>query len=60
MGALDEVGMPDDAPFREAVRSHLEFGSQVAMQNSNATNEDELHPLGQVPRWTWDGDNEDG
>jgi hemoglobin len=52
--------MPDDAPFREAVRSHLEFGSRVAMQNSNATNEDELHPLRQVPRWAWDGDNEDG
>jgi hemoglobin len=60
LAALDEVGMPDDAPFREAVRSHLEFGSQVAMQNSNATNEDELHPLRQVPRWTWDGDNADG
>ena len=60
MAALDEVAMPDDAPFREAVRAHLEFGSRVAMQNSNATNDDELHPLREVPRWTWDGDNEDG
>jgi hemoglobin len=42
------------------VRSHLEFGSQVAVQNSNATNDDELHPLRELPRWTWDGDNEDG
>jgi hemoglobin len=58
MAALDEVGMPDDAPFREAVRSHLEFGSQVAMQNSNATSDDELHPLRAVPRWTWDGDDD--
>jgi hemoglobin len=60
MAALDEVGMPADAPFRDAVRSHLDFGSQVAMQNSNATSEDELHPLREVPRWTWDGDDEDG
>jgi hemoglobin len=56
MAALDEVGMPDDEPFREAVRSHVEFGSQVAMQNSNALSDDELHPLREVPRWTWPGD----
>ena len=48
--------MPDDEPFREAVRSHLEFGSQVAMQNSRAAGDDELHPLREVPRWTWPGD----
>jgi hemoglobin len=48
--------MPDDKPFRDAVRSHLEFGSKVAMQNSNAATEDELHPLREVPIWTWDGD----
>ncbi len=56
MEALDEVQMPDDEPFREAVRSHLEFGSQVAMQNSRAEGDDELHPLREVPRWTWPGD----
>jgi hemoglobin len=48
--------MPDDAAFREAVRSHVEFGSRVAMQNSNATSDDELHPLREVPLWTSDGD----
>jgi hemoglobin len=56
LAALDAVGMPDDKPFRDAVRSHLEFGSKVAMQNSNAATEDELHPLREVPIWTWDGD----
>jgi hemoglobin len=56
LAALDQVGLPDDAPFREAVRQHLEFGSRVAMQNSNATTEDELHPLREVPLWTWEGD----
>ncbi|HEY3669979.1 MAG TPA: group II truncated hemoglobin [Acidimicrobiia bacterium] len=57
LAALDEVGMPDDPDFREAVRSHVEFGSQVAMQNSHARNDDELHPLREVPRWTWIGDD---
>jgi hemoglobin len=56
MEALDACDMPDDAAFREAVRSHVEFGSRVAMQNSNATSDDELHPLREVPLWTWDGD----
>jgi hemoglobin len=57
MAALDEAGMPDDEPFRVAVREHVEFGSKVAMQNSNAKTEAELNPLREVPRWTWDGDD---
>jgi hemoglobin len=56
--ALDEAEMPDDEPFRRAVREHLEFGSRVALQNSNARSDDELHPLREVPRWTWDGDTD--
>ena len=57
LAALDEAGMPDDEPFRAAVRSHVEFGSRVAMQNSNASRDEELHPLREVPRWTWAGDD---
>ena len=53
MAALDTAGMPTDARFREAVRSHVEFGSRVAMQNSHAETDDELHPLREVPRWDW-------
>jgi hemoglobin len=56
MAALDEAGMPDDEPFRAAVREHVEFGSKVAMQNSNATTDAELNPLREVPRWAWAGD----
>ena len=41
--------MPEDPPFRDAVREHVEFGTRVAMQNSNATTEDHLHPLREVP-----------
>ena len=53
MAALDAAGMPTDPPFRAAVREHVEFGTRVAMQNSHATTDAELHPLREVPRWTW-------
>jgi hemoglobin len=59
LAALDAVGMPSDKPFRDAVRDHVEFGSQVALQNSNAASDDDLHPLREVPLWTWDGDKKD-
>jgi hemoglobin len=55
--ALDESDLPTDAAFTDAVREHVEFGSRVAMQNSNATTDDQLHPLREVPRWTWPGDD---
>jgi len=57
MAAMDAVGMPDDEPFRRAVREHVDFGSRVALQNSNAETDGDLHPLREVPRWTWDGDS---
>jgi hemoglobin len=53
LAALDEAGMPDDEPFRAAVREHVEFGTRVATQNSHARSDDELHPLRDVPRWSW-------
>jgi hemoglobin len=58
MEALDEAGLPDDAPFREAVRSHIEFGSRVAQQNSHAETDADLHPIREVPRWQWPGDSD--
>src|SRR3984957_11586101 len=39
MAAFDASGLPDDEEFREAVRSHVDFGSKVAMQNSRAETE---------------------
>lgn len=53
LAALDKAGMPGDPAFRQALREHVEFGSHVAMQNSNATSDDQLHPLREVPHWTW-------
>jgi hemoglobin len=60
MEALDKSDMPTEPEFRDAVREHVEFGSQVAMQNSHAESDDDLHPLREVPRWTWAGDDERG
>jgi hemoglobin len=57
MAALDASDLPDDEDFRDAVWSHVEFGSKVAMQNSLAESDDQLHPLREVPRWTWAGDD---
>ncbi|MFI6489643.1 group II truncated hemoglobin [Streptomyces sp. NPDC050564] len=51
--SLDEADLPDDEPFRAAVRSHVEFGSRVAQQNSRARTDEELHPLREVPHWGW-------
>jgi hemoglobin len=57
MAAMDKAGLPSDEAFREAVREHVEFGSRVAMQNSNAATDADLHPIRSVPRWTWPGDD---
>ncbi len=53
LAAADTAGLPGDPPFRAALRSHVEFGSHVAMQNSHAETDDQLHPLREVPRWQW-------
>lgn len=53
MEAADEAGLPQDAPFRQALREHVEFGAQVAQQNSRATTDAELHPIRAVPAWDW-------
>jgi hypothetical protein len=53
LAAADAADLPDDAPFREALRSHVEFGSRVAQQNSHAVTDAEVHSLRHVPIWTW-------
>lgn len=51
--ALDEAEIPDGAGFRNAVRSHVEFGARVAQQNSHAETDDQLYPLHEMPHWEW-------
>lgn len=53
MSAADKAALPNDVPFRQALREHVEFGVQVAMQNSHAKSDDELYPLREVPKWDW-------
>jgi len=53
MEALDAARLPGDEPFREAVRSHIEFGARVAQQNSWAESDADLHPIRRVPHWEW-------
>ena len=55
LAAADKARLPADPAFREALRSHVEFGSHVAMQNSHAETDDQLHPLRRVPMWQWPG-----
>lgn len=51
--SLDEAGLPRDERFRAAVREHVEFGADVAQQNSQAQTDAKLHPIREVPTWTW-------
>ncbi len=51
--AADTTGLPGDARTREALREYLEFGTRVAVQNSHATSDADLHPCQEVPRWSW-------
>jgi hemoglobin len=54
MAAADTAGLPSDERFRATLRSHVEFGADVAVQNSHARTDAELHPLREVPRWNWE------
>lgn len=58
LAALDVADLPDDPPFRAAFREHVEFGSRVALQNSRAARDEDLHPLREVPLWHWTGDDD--
>jgi hemoglobin len=53
MAAADEAGFADDERFKEAVRSAIEFGTEIAKVNSHARTDTELHPQREIPRWHW-------
>ncbi|HEY0470180.1 MAG TPA: group II truncated hemoglobin [Kribbella sp.] len=57
LAAADKAGLPADPAFRTALREHVEFGSKVAVQNSHAKTEADLHPLREVPHWNWPAEN---
>jgi hemoglobin len=48
----DEIGLPDDPEFRSALVGYLEWGSRLAVINSNA----EVNPMAEgepMPKWDW-------
>jgi hemoglobin len=49
--AADEVGLPDDPEFRSALVAYLEWGSRLAVLNSQpgAT----VDPKAPMPQWGW-------
>jgi hemoglobin len=50
--SADEIGLASDPEFRSALVGYLEWGSRLAVLNSNAT----VNPIGQeepMPRWGW-------
>jgi hemoglobin len=51
--AADRTRFPTDVRTRTALTGYLEFGTRVAMQNSHAATDEELHPCQEVPRWDW-------
>jgi len=49
--SADEVGLPADAEFRSALIAYVEWGSRIAVENSQP--EVEPPPHMPVPRWWW-------
>jgi hemoglobin len=53
VGAMDEVGLPDDPEFRAVMRAYMEWATRDVMAYApfGAAVPDDLV----VPRWSWDG-----
>ena len=49
--AADDAGLPDDPEFRSALIAYLEWGTRLAMHNSQPDAEIAEHAP--VPRWGW-------
>ena len=49
--AADDAGLPDDPEFRSALVAYIEWGTRLAMQNSQLGAHVVEHAP--VPRWGW-------
>lgn len=48
----DEIGLPDDPEFRSAFIAYIEWGTRIAVINSN--NDDlQMNPEEPMPKWGW-------
>lgn len=48
----DEIGLADDPEFRSALVGYLEWGSRIAVLNSNTT-ENPVNESEPMPKWGW-------
>ncbi len=49
--AADDAGLPEDPEFRSALMAYLEWGTRLAMHNSQPSAA--VAPHAPVPRWGW-------
>jgi hemoglobin len=49
--AADEAGLPDDPEFRSAFVAYIEWGTRLAVMNSQSGEQSELHTP--MPKWDW-------
>lgn len=52
LDSADEVGVPADPEFRSALVGYLEWGSRLAVINSNTT-ENPVNESEPMPKWGW-------
>ena len=50
--SADEIGLPDDPEFRSALVGYLEWGSRMAVINSQ-TSETPIDNNTPMPNWGW-------
>jgi hemoglobin len=50
--SADEINLPDDPEFRSAFVAYLEWGTRIAVLNSNAPDL-QLNPNEPMPKWGW-------
>jgi len=49
--AADDAGLPDDPEFRAAIMGYAEWGTRLAVHNSQPEAQTVAHAP--VPRWGW-------
>ena len=50
--SADEIGLPEDPEFRSAFVAYIEWGTRIAVLNSN-TEELAMNPAEPMPKWGW-------
>jgi hemoglobin len=54
LASADEISLPNDPEFRSAFVAYIEWGTRIAVINSNAAVADiQLNPAEPMPAWGW-------